>query len=145
MLAVQVLMQAVVVARSVLKEQRRRPYLARRVAALKKVLMRIGEVHRDLHAFIPRIRNRHEVWVKRRTQHLREIGKWLRKVTIFALAEAMPAHDDPAAEALALIRVHHRHRAALACRQYIRQDGPTLRIELDDSRLPIYGAYTICN
>ena len=72
MLAVEVLVQAVVVADSILKEKRRRPYLTGIVTMLDEVgvLLRIARI--DSHRFIPAIGDRDQMRIDRCPEFARE-------------------------------------------------------------------------
>lgn len=93
-------MQAVVVLRSVLKKQRSRSNLTRLVAALQKGCVILRKTHALAHALVPLIGDRHETGVSRRTQLLDEGWKWVIEVLVLTPAEAVPGHNDLAAEAL---------------------------------------------
>src|SRR5262249_25490008 len=58
------------------------------------------------------------------------------EVFVFALSEAVPRHDDAAAEAT-VIAIERRDRAALRRRQYLLQDGATLLVEIVGHAPPI--------
>jgi hypothetical protein len=94
MLSVEILMETIVVSGAVLQQKRRWPLLSGRVATVKKLLMAIRETKVNPHALVPRISDRHQEWIDRCSQVLNQHRQWIRKIAIFALAEAMPCHDD---------------------------------------------------
>jgi len=101
-LTVEVLMQAVVVLGTVLKQQWRRPVLTGLMAALDEggVVIRKPGVHP--HSLVPAIGQRGQVGVEGGPQRLHEGRQRIAKVAVFATTESVPRHDDLTAEALAL-------------------------------------------
>ena len=109
-LAVEVLVQAVVVARAVLQQQRRRPRLPGLVAA-REISPR---ARRDSAPSMPiasfqRLAIARERRIERGAQRGDEVGQRIGEVLVLAAAEAVPRHDDPAAERR---RPTHRARRA---------------------------------
>src|ERR1700676_92830 len=98
MLPVEVLMQAVVVADSILEEKRRRPCLTRIVATLDEVgmLLRIADI--DSHRFIPAVGDRDQMRIDRRPEFGQKIGKRIAEILVLAAPETMPLHDDATAK-----------------------------------------------
>jgi hypothetical protein len=94
MLSVEILMETIIVSGAVLQQKRRRPLLSGCVATVKKRLMAIRETNVNPHALVPRISDRDQEWIDRFSQLLNQHRQWIRKIAIFALAEAMPCHDD---------------------------------------------------
>src|SRR6185437_14555753 len=68
MLAVEILVQAVVVATAVLQQQGCRPALTGIVASLEELRMAPRKARVDAHRLVPAVRDRHEVRIKRRAQ-----------------------------------------------------------------------------
>src|SRR5215510_10942453 len=107
-------MQAVVVALMVAKEKRRRPPLARLVAALDEVRMRGGKACLNAHGGVPAIGNRSEPAIERWSQRGDDRRQRMGKVLVLAAAEAMPRHHHRAAEAVAVL-VKSGKLGALTC------------------------------
>ncbi len=68
MLAVEILMQAIIVAGAILQQQRRRTCLAGLVAAFEKRLMRLGITDMDPHRPVPTVSDGMELRIERRPQ-----------------------------------------------------------------------------
>ena len=98
MLAVDVLVQAVVVARPVLQQQRRRPALVGGVAARQVGGVVGGIAHGDPHRLVPAVGNLRERRVERGSQGGDDLGQRVGEILVLAAAEAVPRHDDAAAE-----------------------------------------------
>src|SRR5262249_12070213 len=97
-IAVEVLVEAVEVARHVLQQQRRRARLAGIVAPLQERGMVVGVALADTHATVPVIRDVREMGIECRPQATQKVRKRILEVAILALAEAVPCHVDVAAE-----------------------------------------------
>src|SRR5580704_12731007 len=100
MFAVQVLVQAVVIAFCVLQQKRRGTKLAILVASVEEFLQCCGESLLYPHAFVPAVRHRCQVRIKRRAKVLDQWRKRIREVTVFAASESMPRHDHTTPEAV---------------------------------------------
>ncbi|MNT24803.1 hypothetical protein D3C72_1602990 [compost metagenome] len=100
MFAVQVLMQAVVVAGAVLQDQGRGPPLPRVVAALQERGVIVGVLHGKAHLPVPAVGDRRQARVQRRAQRLQQGRQRVGKVLIFAAPKAMSRHHDAAAVAV---------------------------------------------
>ena len=98
MLAVQILMQAVIVVRGVPQQKRCRLDLPGRVAAGKvvDVLVRIGIV--DAHRIIPPVGDGRETRVKGPTQIGDDVGQRIAEIFVFAAPEAVSRHHHTAAK-----------------------------------------------
>jgi hypothetical protein len=68
MLAIEVLVEAIIVSGTVLKEQRRGAHLARLMASFQEFGMRCGKADVFAHSLMPAIGERREVWIKRSPQ-----------------------------------------------------------------------------
>jgi hypothetical protein len=99
MFAVEVLMQAVVVARSVLQQERRRASLPGGMATLEEGRVICGKTHPKPHPLVPAVGNRREMRVERRANLLHERRKRIGEIAVFALPESVPRHQDMAAKA----------------------------------------------
>ena len=91
--AVDVLMQAIVVARSVLQQQRGGLGLPGGAAALDVCGVVSREALIEPHLFVPAVRNVRERRIKRRAQRRHDVGQRIRKIFVFAAAEAVARHD----------------------------------------------------
>ena len=108
-------MQAVVVARPILQQQRRRARLSGLVAALEIFRVRLGITCVDPHRRVPAIGDLGERRIKRGAQRRDRIRQRIREILVFAAAEAVPRHDHPAAKRR-IGRVQRRHRRAFLAR-----------------------------
>src|SRR5262245_7643628 len=99
MLAIEVLMQAVVVAGPVSQQQRRRPRLPRLMAAAEERLVRVREARRDLHRLMPAIGDRRQPRVERGAQVRDDRRQGIAEILVLAAPETVARHDDAAAEA----------------------------------------------
>ncbi len=90
MLAVEILVQAVVVASPVFQQQRRRARLPRLVAAREEGVERVGKAGRDAEVLVPAIGDLRQRRVEARTQRRDRLRQRRGEVFVLALAEAMP-------------------------------------------------------
>src|SRR5258705_1776821 len=97
-LAVDVLVQAVVVVRLVAQEERCRAVLSRVAAPVPEIWMTGGIPVRSAQKLLPAIGDRGEALVERRPQARDERGKRVLEVLVLAAAEPVLRHHDPAAE-----------------------------------------------
>ena len=100
MCAVEVLMQAVVIAGSILEHQRCWLVLAGMMTPVKELHMRRWIAHFNAHGRIPTVGNRDQMRVHSIPELSDEIRKRIPEVLIFSTAKAMAAHHDAAAEQL---------------------------------------------
>ena len=112
MLAVEVLMQAVVVTNSILKQKRRRPRLTGTVATLDEVGVLFRIPHIDSHRFIPMIGERNQMGIGRCSEFAQNVGQRITEILVLSAPEAVPSHDDTAAKDL-IFRVKTRDCPAL--------------------------------
>jgi hypothetical protein len=98
MLAVQVLVQAVVVACTVLQQQRRRLGLPGIVTAAQECCVFGGETGGDAHRLIPAVGDCGQRRIERLAQRCHRIRQRIGEVLVFSAPEAVPRHDDAAAE-----------------------------------------------
>ena len=128
MRAVEILMQAVVVAFEVLKDQRRRALLTGAVAAANEVGMNARIAHTDAHLLVPAIRNGGEPGIKRLSQILQELRQRIAVVFVFAAAKAVARHDDARAIQV-IVRVPRRESRTLTGLEKSRQDRGAIGVE----------------
>src|SRR5689334_19091993 len=112
MLAVQVLVQAVVVALFVLQDERRRAPLSCGVTALEVGLVLVREARLDAERGVPAVGDLCEPGIERRALRGNDLGQRIVEVLVFAAAEAVARHDYAAAEEIILF-VQRSERAAL--------------------------------
>src|SRR5689334_20537095 len=93
----------------------------------RRVIMR--ETHRVAHTLVPLVGNGYQVAIGGSPQRLDQRWQRVAEVLVLAPTEAVPTHDDVAAEAL-LLMVKTRDGVRLGVRQEIRHDGPTLGVEI---------------
>src|SRR5258706_8844224 len=93
-------MQAVVVSRAVLQEERRRPGLPGAVAATEKsrMMARIADV--DSHDLTPAVRDERKPRVELGAQGGDDLGKGMGKILVLAAPEPVPLHHDTAAKSV---------------------------------------------
>lgn len=137
-LAVEILVQAVIVVSLVLQDQRRGAPLAGRMTTFDEGRVGRGVACIDRHRLIPSIGNRYEVRIETGTKRRDERRQRIGKISVLALAEAVPAHDDTAAIKRFRI-VTRRQRAASGRWKQCRNDGAAMRIEFPLDAIPIGG------
>ena len=111
-LAVEVAVQAVVVARPVAQQQRRRPLLAAGVALPQPALQRGREALVEAELLVPAVGDGGQLGIERLAQPLDRLGQRIGEILVFALAIAVALHDDVAAETR-LVGPQGRQRPAL--------------------------------
>ncbi len=94
-LAIQVLVQAVVVLRPVLQQQWSGALLTGGVAALDEIGVLLGKSRFQPHAFIPAIGQRYQLRIQRLTQLLDHFRQRISKILILAAPESMARHYYP--------------------------------------------------
>src|SRR3546814_12583506 len=92
MLAVQVLVEAVIVACAVAKEERRRSRLAGFVAAGEKSGMGFRKVDAEAERAVPAVGDRREVRIKRGPQIAAELRQRIGEIAVLTPADAVPPH-----------------------------------------------------
>src|SRR5262245_9819479 len=128
-LAIEVLMQAVIIVDSILQQQRCWLRLAGPMTALNevRVLFRITDI--DTHGVVPAIGNGNQMRVDGRPQCCNEAGQRITKIFVLAAPEAVPLHYDTAAEDVVF------HVQAGQCPAFLRRKNrldhrAPLRIEI---------------
>src|SRR5215467_3310587 len=98
MLAIEVLMQAVVIVGPILEQKRRRLVLAGLTAALNeiRVLLRVANI--NTHHLVPAIGDRNKVRVDRCPKTCNKIRQRIAEILVLSTPETMPRHHDTAAE-----------------------------------------------
>jgi DNA-binding transcriptional LysR family regulator len=136
MLAVEILVQAIIIARTILQQQRRRSALPGGVAPRQERRMSGRKPHVHPHALMPGVRDRSELRIERRSQCLHEIGQWIGKIAVFPPSETVSRHDDVAAER-GVVAVQAGNGVALIRRQQFGQHCPALPVERAGDRRPV--------
>ncbi|MNV18036.1 hypothetical protein D3C71_1088450 [compost metagenome] len=144
MLAIQVLVQAVVVASAVLQQQRGGTHLACGMAAGNEVGMPRGVAHIDAHGGVPLVGNGRQVRVQCLAQPGHQTGQRVAEVPVFALAKAVALHHHAAAEG-ALIRVAIKagQRGAFGGTEQLRQYRIALLVQGLRGCWPVDGNCTL--
>src|SRR5215210_912996 len=137
-------MQAIVVARPILEQQRRRPCLSRRMAALEivGVVCRIALL--QSHLLVPAVRHLGELRIERGAQRRNCLQQRVDEVLVFPTAEAVPRHDHAAAVEEVFVIARGQCGAFVWTQQ--RPGGRTAeRIELRRGAVPVEGCDTRCD
>src|SRR6476661_1897523 len=98
MLAVQILVQTIVIVDSILKQKRRRFDLAGFMATRNEIGMMLRVAHRNAHCGIPAIGDRHKMRIDSGAKVCQNIGQRIAKILIFAAPESVTRHDHPTSE-----------------------------------------------
>src|SRR5919202_3371327 len=128
-LAVQILVETIVIATAVAKQQWRWSTLACLVAAGDELRVRIGIAHGNAHPCVPAIRQRREACVQGATQSRDEWRQRVAEIPVLALAETMPCHNDNAAESLVVV-IQPGDGATLIGIEHLLDGRPTLALEM---------------
>ena len=91
-------MQAIEIAGHVFQQQGGRTRLSSRMALAQKGFMVRRITRPQSHPLVPTVRNRREAWIEPGPQRADRTGKRIGEIFVFAAAEAVPPHDDAAAE-----------------------------------------------
>ena len=142
MLAIEILMETIEIARSVLQEQRCRPTLSGAMAALKKIGVRFRVLDINTHQLIPSVRDRLKMRIQCRPQVRDDLGQRIFEVLVLAFAEAVALHDDAAAKRF-ILRIQRCHSVALRLRDEPRQYGIAVLVEISNNALPIKSIHAI--
>jgi hypothetical protein len=137
-LAVDILMQAIVILSPVLQQQRRRPGLAGDMASLQKCLMALRITDVDAHGLVPAIGDIAKLRIERRSHFCDQWRKRIGKIFVLAASEAVTPHHHSTAE-MSVVRIECCEPAALVPRQQSLQDRATLRIEIVGCLRPVDG------
>jgi hypothetical protein len=111
-LAIQILMQAVIVGFAVLQEQRRGLILSGGVTSVEELLVPFGIAHVDFHGFIPAIGNDGKFGIECCPQMRDEARQRVSKILVLPFTETVPRHHHPASK-LGIVRIRCRHFPAL--------------------------------
>jgi hypothetical protein len=134
--AIDILVEAVVVAWTVLQEQRRGAELAGLVAAFEKGGVFVRELDIDVHGSVPAVRYRGEMTVKGSSEGLDNGRERVIEIFVFAAAEPVARHDNAGAEE-AVIGVERGKGAAIAGRENGREHGAALLVEFGEDVGPV--------
>ncbi len=128
MLAVQVLVEAIIVVGPILEKEGRRPSLAGAMATLdeRRVVRREASV--QAHALVPLIGQWDQTRVERSSETLNQGRQRVTEVSILATPESMPSHEDVTAEAIPAV-VKLGYPITLTVFQQVWQHGPPLFIQ----------------
>ena len=108
-LAVDVLMQAIVVAGPIAQDERRRPGLPGGAAAFEEFFVRRGIVRVEAHRRAPPVGDRRQPGIEMAAQFDDQLRQRVGEISVFAPPETVARHHDRRPEAL-LFRVHRRQR-----------------------------------
>src|SRR5688500_6244308 len=136
MLAVQVLVQAVVVFGAVSQQERRRPALAGPVAAPDESRVLVRETRIDAQRRVPAIGHRRERWIERGAQRGDRLGQRIAEILVLAAPETVARHDYAAAKAR-LVRIQRSQGVAFLCGQQLFDDRAALGVQLASDLRPI--------
>ena len=98
------------------------------------------EAHVLAHPFMPLVGDRHEVGIGGSPQRLDQRRQRVAEILVLAPTEAVPSHDDLAAEAL-LLMVEARDGVRFGVGQELRHDSPTLGVEIGVDLRPVDGVH----
>ncbi len=131
-LAIEVLVQAVVVAGAVLQQQRGGAALTGGVAAVEEGRMLLRKVHPDPHGPVPAIGRGGQARIEGGPQVLNRVGQGIGEVLVLTAPEAVAGHDHLAAEAGGLA-IEAGHIRALGGGEQARDHrrAPGVEIALD--------------
>ena len=138
-LAIEVLMQTVVIVRPVLKQQRGGPKLPRIMATRDVVCVFFRVANVDAHRGVPAIGYRRKTRVEDCAKAGDDIGQRIAEILVLSTAETMPSHHYPAAED-AVHRIQPGQRIALLPGDKIFDQRASPCIEVSRHPLPIEGA-----
>ena len=136
MLTVEVLVQAVVVVDSILKQKWRGPGLAGLMAKLDEVGVFAWIAHIDSHRFIPAIGDPHQMRIDCRPKRAQNIGKRITEVFVLSSPETMPLHDDATAKNI-VVRVETSDGPALIRGKKLFSHGVALLVQISPDRQPV--------
>src|SRR5580693_913554 len=136
MLAVEVLVQAVVVVDSIFKEKWRRPHLTGIVATLEEVGVLFRVAHIESHRFIPAIGNRDQMRIDRCPEFAQKIGKRIAEILVLPTPEAMPPHDNATAKDV-VIGVKTGDAPALLRGKKLFHHSVALLVQVSPDPLPV--------
>ncbi len=137
MLSVEILVQAVVIAFSILQQERRRPGLAGAMTAVQESRVVVRVANGDIQGFVPAIGDAAEARIQRRAQAGDEPGQGVGEVFVFAASETMASHHDAAAELLVDLITGSQRRAFFR-RQHGRQDRMAFIVEFRRYAFPVH-------
>src|SRR5882724_9480927 len=116
MLAVEVLVQAVIIISPILEQQWSRPDLAGLMTALNEVRVLFRIAHLKTHRGVPAIGDGDKKRVNRRAEVRHKIRQRRAEILVLSTPETMPTHLDAAAEDI-LVRIQSSHHLACVWRE----------------------------
>ncbi|ABA53703.1 hypothetical protein BURPS1710b_A0614 [Burkholderia pseudomallei 1710b] len=134
-LAIQILMQAVVVAFAIAQQQRCRTQLSGCAATLDEVRVLGGKPRVDAHLRMPAVRDRREVRVQRGAQRVDRARQRVAEILVFAAAEPVACHRHATSEQR-VARVERGERFARARREQPMHDRMAVALEIPFDRRP---------
>ena len=135
-LAVKVLVQAVVVARAISEEKRRRAKLTSRMAEANELFMIWRIAGAKAHALVPVVGNRKQTCVKRCPQVGDDIRKGIGEIFVLAFSKTVPIHNNLAAKEV-VVGIKGRDGLTLFLRQNTFQHCISSLVEPGRGRGPI--------
>ena len=138
MAPVDVLVQAIVIARPIAQQERRRPRLSPFTASRAKNFVLGGVADRDAQNFVPAVGDRRQPSIEIATKRADGVGQRVGEILVFAPTKTVARHHDAGAEA-SVVLVQVRERAAGLRRQEVRRDRRAERAEVGLERRPVQG------
>jgi hypothetical protein len=138
--AIKILMEAVMIAGTILEEQRRRAGLAGRMATRQKVGMIIRKAGFQTHPCVPAIGDGREVRIERRAQFLYQRWQRIGEIAIFAAPEPVALHYDMAPKSDGWL-IEFGKIIALVWIEQGRLDRPALLIKIICNAVPVQTAH----
>src|SRR5260370_615985 len=135
MLAIEVLVQAVVIVGTVLEQKRCRSELARLVAPLDEVCMLLWIANINTHRLVPSIGNRNKMRIDGRPEPRNKAGQRITEILIFATPETMACHHNMTAEEV-LFLIETGYSLAFVRRKKSPNNRTTLCVEVLRNFLP---------
>src|SRR5262252_353287 len=136
MFAVNILVQAVVVARRILEQQGRRTRLAGVVTTRQEVVMAPGKTLRLAQRLLPTVCDRCERWVESGAQGGDKVRQRIGEVLVFAAPEAVPRHVDVASEVV-VCEIEPGNCGARGSIEKSGRDGKPVGIERGVDGVPV--------
>lgn len=144
MLAIEILMQTVVIAGSVLKQQRRRFVLAISMTALDVICMLGGIARVAAEEFVPAVRYWSKLWIDECTKTRNDSGQRILEVLVFSTAETMPLHHHATAEKV-IARKQRGYLFAFSGRKDAFNNCVAFRVEIFCTLRPVNSRKSLLN
>ena len=136
MLAVNVLVQAIVIAWAIAQQERRRPLLTRVMATRAERFVLGGVADGDAHGGVPTVGDRGERGIETAAKRHDQVRQRVGEILVLAPAEAVFRHHDTRAEE-GVVLVQRRETAAGLSGQELRRDCAAERAEFGLKRRPV--------